>query len=54
MVDAAKKIRMEFTKIYEEITKKISIDDFVRVLPAGKSQIKEVGYGRFTRYRRFY
>ncbi len=45
MVDAAKKIRIEFTKIYEEITKKISIDDFVRVLPAGKSQIKEVGMG---------
>ncbi|MCJ8305567.1 MAG: fibronectin-binding domain-containing protein [Nitrosopumilus sp.] len=45
MVDAAKKIRIEFTKIYEEITKKISIDDFVRVLPAGKSQIKEVGIG---------
>ena len=45
MVDAAKKIRIEFTKMYEEITKKISIDDFVRVLPAGKSQIKEVGLG---------
>jgi predicted ribosome quality control (RQC) complex YloA/Tae2 family protein len=45
MVDAAKKIRIEFSKIYEEITKKISIDDFVRVLPAGKSQIKEVGMG---------
>jgi hypothetical protein len=45
MVDTAKKIRIEFSKIYEEITKKISIDDFVRVLPAGKSQIKEVGMG---------
>jgi predicted ribosome quality control (RQC) complex YloA/Tae2 family protein len=45
MVDAAKKIRIEFSKIYEEITKKISIDDFVRVLPAGKSQIKEIGMG---------
>ncbi len=45
MVDNAKKIRLEFSKIYEEITKKISIDDFVRVLPAGKSQIKEVGVG---------
>ncbi len=45
MVDAAKKIRIEFSKIYEEITKKISIDDFVRVLPAGKSQIKEVRMG---------
>jgi predicted ribosome quality control (RQC) complex YloA/Tae2 family protein len=45
MVDTAKKIRIEFLKIYEEIAKKISIDDFVRVLPAGKSQIKEIGMG---------
>jgi hypothetical protein len=45
MVDAAKKIRIEFSKLEEEITKNISIDDFVRVLPAGKSQIKEVSYG---------
>jgi len=45
MVEAAKKIRIEFSKIHEEITKKISIDDFVRVMPAGKSQIKEVEVG---------
>jgi len=45
MVDTAKKIRIEFSKIHEEITKKISIDDFVRVMPAGKSQIKEVEVG---------
>ena len=45
MVDTAKKIRVEFLKTYEEIAKKISIDDFVRVLPAGKSQIKEIGIG---------
>ncbi len=45
MVDAAKKIRLEFSKMEEAITKKISIDDFVRVLPAGQSQIKEVGVG---------
>ena len=45
MVDTAKKIRIEFAKLEEAITKKISIDDFVRVLPAGKSQIKEVGTG---------
>ena len=45
MVDAAKKIRIEFSKLKEEITKNISIDDFVRVLPAGKSQIKDIGYG---------
>ena len=45
MVDAAKKIRIEFSKIQEEITKKISIDEFVRVMPAGKSQVKDVGIG---------
>ena len=45
MVDAAKKIRIEFSKMYDEITKKISIDDFVRIMPAGKSQIKEVNTG---------
>jgi len=45
MVDVAKKIKMEFSKLEEEIAKKISIDDFVRVLPAGQSQIKEVSYG---------
>ncbi|MCV0413250.1 ribosome rescue protein RqcH [Nitrosarchaeum sp.] len=45
MVDAAKKIRLEFLKLEEEITKKINIDDFVRVLPAGASQITEIGLG---------
>ena len=45
MVDAAKKIRLEFLKLEEDIAKKISIDDFVRVLPAGASQITEVGIG---------
>lgn len=45
MADIAKKIRIEFSKLEDKITKNISIDDFVRVLPAGKSQIKEVNYG---------
>ena len=45
MVDAAKKIRMEFSRKYEKITKQITIDDFVRVLPAGKSQVKEIALG---------
>ena len=45
MVEAAKRIRIEFLKLEEEITKKISIDEFVRALPAGKSQIKEVNIG---------
>ena len=48
MVDAAKKVRLEFLKLEEEITKKINIDDFVRVLPAGSSQITEVGIGDAT------
>lgn len=45
MVDAAKKIRLEFSKLHEEIVKQYSIDDFVRVMPAGKSQIREVKKG---------
>ncbi len=45
MVEVAKKIKIEFSKLEEEITKHISIDDFVRALPAGQSQIKEVGFG---------
>jgi len=42
MVETAKKIKIEFTKLVEEIAKQIGIDDFVRVLPSGQSQIKEV------------
>ena len=45
MVETAKKIKMEFSKLEEEIAKNITIDDFVRVLPAGQSQIKEVALG---------
>ncbi|KAF6248190.1 hypothetical protein C6990_01780 [Nitrosopumilus sp. b3] len=45
MVEAAKKIRIEFLKMHEEIARKINLDDFVRVLPSGKSQIKEVSTG---------
>ncbi|MDH5415635.1 MAG: ribosome rescue protein RqcH [Nitrosopumilus sp.] len=45
LVDAAKKIRIEFLKIYEDITRKINLDEFVRVLPSGKSQIKEISIG---------
>ena len=40
-----KKIRLEFLKIFEDITKKFNIDEFVRALPPGKSQIKEVSMG---------
>ena len=48
MVEVAKKIKNEFAKLNEEVTKNISIDDFVRVLPAGKSQVKEINHGNFT------
>ena len=45
LVDAAKKIRLEFLKMHEDIAKKINLDEFVRVLPPGKSQIKEISIG---------
>ena len=48
MVEAAKKIKNEFAKLDEETTKDISIDDFVRVLPAGKTQVKEIRRGDFS------
>ena len=51
MVEAAKRIRIEFLKLEEEITKKISIDEFVRALPAGKSQIKEVNIGNVNKIK---
>ena len=31
--------------MFEDITRKINIDEFVRALPAGKSQIIEVSMG---------
>jgi len=43
MADVAKKIRYEFLSSNEEITKPFSIDDFVRVLPAGACKITESG-----------
>ncbi len=43
--DVAKKIRTEFIKMKGEIIKNISLDDFVRVLPAGLSHIIESGLG---------
>ena len=47
MVEVAKKIKLEFLKFKEkeEIVKTISIDDFIRVLPAGESHIVESGEG---------
>ncbi len=48
MVEAAKKIKLEFLKFKEkeEIVKAISIDDFIRVLPAGDTHIVESGIGQ--------
>lgn len=45
MVETAKKIKIEFSKLEEQIAKNIPIDDYVRALPAGKSQIIKVEYG---------
>ena len=46
--EAAKRIRSEFMRIDESITKGISLDEFVRTLPAGKSQIKDVRRGEIN------
>jgi hypothetical protein len=43
MVDVAKKIRVEFITINEEIAKSFSVDDYVRVLPSGLSHMIESG-----------
>ena len=48
MAETAKKIRIEFAKLEEQIAKNIPIDDYVRALPAGKSQIIKVEYGDAT------
>ena len=45
MAETAKKIRTEFSKFEEVIAKSIPVDDYVRALPAGKSQIVKVEYG---------
>ena len=45
MTDVAKKIKSDLVKINEEIAKIISLDEIVRVLPAGKSHVVESGLG---------
>jgi predicted ribosome quality control (RQC) complex YloA/Tae2 family protein len=45
MADVAKRIRYEFLSSNEEIAKPFSIDDYVRVLPAGACKIIESGSG---------
>lgn len=44
MVDCAKKIKSEFVS-YDERVKDMSIDEFVRLLPAGESHISEIVKG---------
>ena len=48
MAEIAKKIKLEFLKFKEkeEIVKTISLDDFIRVLPAGESHVVESGIGQ--------
>jgi predicted ribosome quality control (RQC) complex YloA/Tae2 family protein len=43
MTDAAKKIKTEFVNMKGDAVKSISVDDFVRVLPAGESHVTESG-----------
>ena len=45
MTDVAKKIKNELVQINEPVVKTFSLDDFVRVLPAGKSHVVETGIG---------
>ena len=45
MAEAAKKIKLEFSKMFEDVTRKIHIDEFVRAIPAGTTQIVQVGIG---------
>lgn len=46
MPDIAKKIRLEFIKLIEDVAKHFTIDDYVRVLPAGGSRIVDVGLSK--------
>lgn len=43
ITDTAKRLRVEFIKLQEDIAKQFDIDDFVRALPAGESHITETG-----------
>jgi len=45
MTDTAKKIRNDFLKMKENIVKLMSIDEFTRILPAGKSHVAESSLG---------
>lgn len=45
ITEAAKRIRLEFSKVHEVVAKSIPLDEFVRVLPAGGSHVTELGDG---------
>ena len=45
MADVAKKIRFEFISTNESIAKSFSVDEYVRVMPAGPSRVIESGSG---------
>ena len=42
MVDAAKKIRNEFLRMKKHDSKEYTVDDYVRILPAGSTRILQV------------
>ncbi|MEM4391765.1 MAG: ribosome rescue protein RqcH [Candidatus Nitrosotenuis sp.] len=42
MPDVAKKLRADFIRLQEDIAKQFTVDDYVRVLPAGTSHIVEI------------
>jgi hypothetical protein len=46
MPDVAKKLRSDFIKLEEDIAKSFTIDDYVRVLPAGQSHVTEVVHSK--------
>ena len=48
MTDVAKKIRREFLGMKEDIVKLMSIDEFTRILPAGKSYVVESSLGKVS------
>jgi hypothetical protein len=47
MTETAKRLRLEFIRINEDVGKQFGIDDFVRVLPAGESHITEQIVSKF-------
>lgn len=46
MPDVAKRLRADFIRVEEEIAKQFTIDDYVRVLPAGESHVTEVAVAK--------